>query len=227
VRCSAHSAFAFLFGFGALLLAPLTLLGQPLSAAQKHAALANPASAFWKTKAPDTVTADIETSRGTATIQLIREWAPHGVDRFYNLARAGYYDNSRFYRVLAGFVAQFGIAANPATASLWGRQTIPADSAREHNLRGTIAFAQNKPTDRTTNVFINLDDNPQLDTMRFAPIGRVIQGMEAMDSLYFGYSDIPSSPPPLGNPKRLYGETNKYLDAEFPKLDRLIKVTIR
>src|SRR3954471_12959430 len=103
---------------GGLLLAASTSFGQ--TAAQKHAALLNPASAFWKVKAPDTVTADLETSRGVATIQLIRAWAPRGVDHFYNLARAGYYDNSRFYRVVSGFVAQFGIAGNPATASLWG-----------------------------------------------------------------------------------------------------------
>ena len=165
--------------------------------------------------APATFTADIETSRGTITIELTRAWAANGVDRFYNLARSGYFDDSRFFRVLFGFVAQFGIAGDPAVANLWGRRTIPADSAREHNTRGTLSYAQFKPSDRTTNVFINLRDNPNLDTLKFAPIGRVIQGME------------PISDPPLGNPKRLYAESNRYLDEKYPKLDRIVKITIR
>jgi peptidyl-prolyl cis-trans isomerase A (cyclophilin A) len=94
-------------------------------------------------------------------------------------------------------------------------------------VRGTISFAQFKPTDRTSNVFINLRDNPNLDTLGFAPIGRVTQGMEAADSLFANYGELPSSDPPLGNPKRLYAETNKYLDEKYPKLDRIIKITIR
>lgn len=198
-----------------------------LTVAQKRAALDNPASSFWKTHATDTVVADVETSKGSFTVEMIRAWAPAGVDRFYNLARAGYYDNSRFFRVVYRFVAQFGIAGNPAVASLWSGQRIAADSVRTSNLRGTIAFAQAKPTDRTTNLFVNLRDNANLDPMGFAPIGRVVQGMEVADSLYSGYGDIPSSEPPLGNPRRLFGESNKYLDAEFPKLDRLVKITIR
>jgi peptidyl-prolyl cis-trans isomerase A (cyclophilin A) len=195
--------------------------------AQKRAALENPANAFWKTRAPDTVVADIETSKGTFTVELIRSWAPVGVDRFYNLARAGYFDNSRFFRVVYKFVAQFGIAGNPAIASLWARQPIAADSVQTSNARGTIAFAQSKPADRTTNVFVNLRDSPNLDSLGFAPVGRVVEGMDVVDSLYSGYGDIPSSPPPLGNPRRLFGESNKYLDGEFPKLDRLVRITIR
>src|ERR1051325_1068722 len=214
-----------------LLVVPAILYAQarggPPTTAQKRAALRDPTATFWKAKAPDTVTADVETSRGTFTVQLIGEWAPNGVDRFYNLARAGYYDDSRFYRVLAGYIAQWGIAGNGTIASLWARQNIRADSARRKNTRGTIAFAQYKPTDRTTNVFVNLQDNPPLDSAGFAPIGRVISGMEVVDSLYFGYSDIPAMPEPMGHPKRLYGEGNKYLDAEFPKLSRLVRITIR
>jgi peptidyl-prolyl cis-trans isomerase A (cyclophilin A) len=198
-----------------------------LASAQRRALLLDPTRAFWMTHAPATFTADIETSRGTITIELVRDWAPVGVDHFYNLVRAGYFDNTRFFRVIYGFIAQFGIAADPAVANLWGSRTIHADSIREHNVRGTIAYAQFKPTDRTTNVFINLRDNPNLDTLRFAPIGRVVQGMEAADSLFANYGELPSSDPPLGNPKRLYAETNKYLDEKYPKLDRIIKITIR
>lgn len=199
----------------------------PTTAAQRRALLMNPSSPFWSTHAPDTVTADIETSKGTVTVQLIRAWAPNGVDHFYNLARAGYYDNSRFYRVVPNFVAQFGIAGNPTIANIWARRPIHADSVRAENVRGTIAYAQFKPTDRTTNVFINIRDNLNLDTLHFAPFGRVMQGMDVVDSLYSVYGELPMSDPPLGDPQRLYSESNKYLDQRYPKLDRIIKITIR
>jgi peptidyl-prolyl cis-trans isomerase A (cyclophilin A) len=199
----------------------------PLTAAQRRAVLLDPKRSFWATQAPAIVTADMETSRGTITLELVREWAPAGVDRFYNLARAGYFDDSRFYRVIYGFIAQFGIAGDPAVAKAWSQRTLPADPAREHNLRATIAYAQSKPTDRTTNAFINLRDNPELDTLHFVPFGRVVQGMEVVDSLYAFYGEFPAAEPPLGDPKRLFGESNKYLDAKFPKLDRIVKVTIR
>jgi len=199
----------------------------PTTPAQRRALLLAPTNRFWSTRAPDTVTADIETSRGTITVELPREWAPHGVDRFYNLARAGYFDDSRFYRVVYGFVAQFCIADDPAIARLWSQQKIRPDSLRTPNVRGTISYAQYKPTDRTTNLFINLSDNPSLDTLGFAPIGRVVEGMAVADSLYSLYGELPMAEPPIGDPKRLYRESNKYMDAEYPKLDRIVKVAIR
>ncbi|MGH9888716.1 MAG: peptidylprolyl isomerase [bacterium] len=199
----------------------------PRTAAERRAVLRDPTNSFWSTRAPATVTADIETSRGTITIELVREWAPVGVDHFYNLARAGYFDDSRFFRVLFGFIAQFGIAGDPTIATLWGRQTIKPDSVRTHNVRGTLSYAQFKPTDRTTGVFINLRDNANLDTLKFTPIGRVVEGMEVADSLFANYGELPISDPPLGDAKRLYSEGNKYLDAKYPKLDRIVKITIR
>jgi len=199
----------------------------PLTTAQRQAVLRAPSNAFWSTRAPDTVTADILTSRGTITVELLREWAPHGVDRFYNLARAGYFDDSRFYRVVYAFVAQFGIAGDPAIARLWSQQKIRPDSARTPNARGTIAYAQSKPTDRTTNLFINLANNPSLDSLGFVPIGRVVQGMDVADSLYSRYGEMTMADPPFGDGKRLYRESNKYMDAEYPKLDRILNVTIR
>ena len=199
----------------------------PQTAAQRRALLLDPTRAFWSTQAPATFTADMETSRGTVTIEFVRAWAPVGVDHFYNLARAGFFDDSRFFRVLYGFVAQFGIAGDPAVGRVWGNRTISADSARQQNVRGTLAYGQNKPSDRATNVFINLSDNPSLDTLRFAPIGRVVQGMEVADSLYAHYGEMPTSDPPIGNPKRLYAESNKFLDEKYPKLDRIVKITIR
>ena len=217
---------------GALVAAALLCVGasagaQAATPAQRKAALRDPASAFWKVRAPDTVTVDVETSKGTFAIELLRAWAPRGVDRFYNLVRAGYYDDSRFYRVVGGFVAQFGLAGDPAIARAWNRRTIPADPARERNARGTVSFAQFKPTDRTTNLFINLRDNPELDTLKFAPVGRVVQGMGVVDSLETMYGEFPSADEPFGNPKRLYAESNRYLDEKFPKLDRIVRVTIR
>ena len=199
----------------------------PTTPAQRRVLLMAPTRPFWSTRAPDTVTADIETSRGTITLELVREQAPNGVDRFYNLARAGYYDDSRFYRVVYGFVAQFGIAGDPVIARLWNQRKVRADSVRASNVRGAISYAQYKPTDRTTNLFINLRDNPKLDTLGFAPIGRVVQGMEVADSLYSRYGEMTMADPPFGDGKRLYRESNKYMDAEYPKLDRILKVTIR
>lgn len=199
----------------------------PLSAAQRRAMLATPTHPFWRTKAPDTVALDMETSRGTMTIELIREWAPNGVDRFYNLARAGFFDDSRFYRVLPFYIAQFGHPASPSVGATWRERKIRPDSVRSSNVRGTITYAQFTPRDRSTTLFINLNENVSLDSAGFAPIGRVIAGMESADSLYSGYGEIPASPAPMGNPRRFYGESNRFLDKTYPKLDRIISVRVR
>jgi len=199
----------------------------PRTAAQRQATLLDPNLPFWKTHAPATFIADFETSKGKMAVEFTREWAPVGVDHFYNLARAGYFDDSRFYRVVPSFVAQFGLAGDPRVANLWGATTLKADPVRESNVRGTLSYAQFKPTDRSTNIFINLRDSKNLDTLGFTPIGRVIEGMEVADSLYNAYGDLPISDPPLGDVKRMYREANKYLDEKYPKLDRIIRVTIR
>ena len=192
--------------------------------ARRHAALYWPTDPFWSARAPDTVLVDLETTRGPITVALHRAWAPHGVDRAYNLARAGYFDDSRFYRVIDGFVAQFGLAGDPAIAGVWSRATLPPDARRVSNTRGTVSFGQFKPDDRTTNLFINLRDNPSLDALGFAPIGRVVKGMAAADRLYAGYGERPMA---KANTTRLYGESNAFLDAKYPKLDRIVKVTVR
>lgn len=226
-----HSLTAFTAALSASLLIGVThaaaAQAAPTTPAQRRALLLAPTRAFWSTRAPDTVTAGIETSKGTITLELIRAWAPHGVDRFYNLARAGYFDDSRFYRVVYGFIAQFGIAGDPVIARLWNQRRLRADSLRTPNVRGTLSYAQRMPTDRTTNLFINLGDNPGLDTLGFAPIGRVVQGMEVADSLYYRYGELTMAEPPLGDVKRLYRDSNKYMDAEYPLLDRILKITIR
>jgi cyclophilin family peptidyl-prolyl cis-trans isomerase len=196
----------------------------PLDSARRRTLLYWPTDPFWSTRAPDTALVDIETTRGPITVVLRRAWAPHGVDRAYNLARAGYFDDSRFYRVVDGFVAQFGLAGDPVIAGVWSRETLPPDARRASNARGTVTFAQFKPGDRTTTLFINLRDNARLDALGFAPIGRVVKGMAVADRLYAGYGERPMA---AANTKRLYGESNAFLDAKYPKLDRVRKVTVR
>ncbi|GJG86239.1 hypothetical protein tb265_14200 [Gemmatimonadetes bacterium T265] len=203
---------------------PAPALAAPTDSARRHAALYWPTDPFWSTRAPDTVLVDIATTRGRITVALRRAWAPHGVDRVYNLARAGYFDDSRFYRVVDGFVAQFGLAGDPAIAGVWSRATLPPDVRRVSNARGTVSFGQFKPDDRTTNLFINLRDNSELDALGFAPIGRVVQGMAVADRLYAGYGERPMA---KANTTRLYGESNAFLDAKYPKLDRIRTVTVR
>jgi len=199
----------------------------PRSAAQRRALLLAPTRSFWRAAAPDTVLVDVETSRGTITLELIRAWAPNGVDRFYNLARAGFFDDSRFYRVLPFYIAQFGHPGSPAVGATWRDRKLRPDSVRTTNDRGTLTYAQFTPRDRATTLFINLRYNPSLDTLGFAPIGRVIEGMGVADSLYSGYGEIPASPAPLGNPRRFYGESNRFLDKEYPRLDRIVAMRIR
>jgi cyclophilin family peptidyl-prolyl cis-trans isomerase len=196
----------------------------PLDSARRRSLLYWPSDPFWKTPAPDTVLLDIETTRGPITVVLRRAWAPHGVDRAYNLARAGYFDDSRFYRVVAGFVAQFGLAGDPDIAGVWNRETVPADPRRASNARGAVTFAQRSPDGRTTTLFINLRDNARLDALGFAPIGRVVKGMAVADRLYAGYGERPMA---KANTRRVYGEANAFLDAQYPKLDRILKVTVR
>jgi peptidyl-prolyl cis-trans isomerase A (cyclophilin A) len=195
-----------------------------LDSARRRTLLHWPTDQFWSTRAPDTVLVDIETTRGPITVVLRRAWAPHGVDRAYNLARAGYFDDSRFYRVVDGFIAQFGLAGDPVIAGVWSRKTLPPDARRVSNTRGTVTFAQSKPDDRATTLFINLGDNSNLDALGFAPIGRVVKGMAVADRLYAGYGERPMA---KANTMRVYAESNAFLDAKYPKLDRIRKVTIR
>jgi NAD(P)-dependent dehydrogenase (short-subunit alcohol dehydrogenase family)/cyclophilin family peptidyl-prolyl cis-trans isomerase len=198
----------------------------PATAALRRANLLDPTRAFWKTKAPDSVRVVVETSRGNFIIALDRGLAPAGVDRFFNLARAGYYDDSRFFRVVPYFVAQFGIAGDPVIARTWAAQNLPVDSVRGTNARGTITFAQRDTKTRNANLFINLRDNTRLDADGFAPIGRVVEGMDVVDSLYSEYGERPMMAAPLGHGALLYQESNKLLDREYPRLDKIIRMRI-
>ncbi|HET7584326.1 MAG TPA: peptidylprolyl isomerase [Gemmatimonadaceae bacterium] len=168
----------------------------------------------------------METTKGPFVLELTRAWAPIGVDRFYTLVRAGYYDDSRFSRVVPGFIVQFGLAGDPAVTALWKDRRIADDPVREHNTRGTIAYAMTGPNTRTTQLFISLRDNTRLDAQGFAPIGRVVDGMEVVDSLYGGYGETSGGGMRAGKQGAVIAGGNAYLDREFPKLGRLLSARV-
>src|SRR5215469_12234619 len=152
-------------------------------------ALMHPEIEYWNQAAPAAFRVRVGSSKGEFVIEARRSWAPVGVDRFYNLVRAGFYDDSRFFRVRAGFIVQFGIAGDPAVAGVWKDQTIKDDARVQSSIRGTVAYAMTGPDTRTTQLYINLGDNSRLDSEGFAPIGSVISGMEIVDRLYSGYDE--------------------------------------
>jgi cyclophilin family peptidyl-prolyl cis-trans isomerase len=177
--------------------------------------------------APDSFRVDLETSRGLITLVAHRAWAPHGVDRFYYLAKHGYYDSTYFFRVIENFVAQFGISGNPSISAAWQNRRIPDDPVRHPNTRGTVAFASQGPNSRSVQLFINLRDNPKLDTFGggFPPIAEVTSGLNVAESLYDGYGE--GAPSGLGPRQELITDQgNAYLRRYFPQLDLIQRATI-
>lgn len=173
------------------------------------------------TPAPDTFQVLFETTAGDFVVESVREWAPHGNDRFFNLVRAGFYDGVRFFRVVDGFVAQFGLNPNPDVIAAWRTATIPDDEVCESNVRGMISFAAGDPNTRTTQLFINFDDNSRLDELGFAPIARIVEGEEVMDEIYREYGEgAPRGPGP--SQVQINEEGDAYLEREFPLLDRIL-----
>jgi cyclophilin family peptidyl-prolyl cis-trans isomerase len=204
-----------------LLLAVACCLAAPALA--QSTKLANPAAL--KEQAPAIYKARFDTSKGAFVIEVHRDWAPHGADRFYNLVKNGFYDNVRFFRVISGFMVQFGINGNPAIAAKWRVATIPDDPVRVSNKRGTITFATAGPGTRTTQVFINFADNAGLDGQGFAPFGQVVSGMNVVDMLYAGYGEgAPQGNGPDQN--RLQQEGNAYLARDFKRMDYVKKASI-
>ena len=188
--------------------------------------LLDPDAAYWQTSAPEVYYAHVATTKGPFTIEVHREWAPIGADHFYRLARAGFYDDSRFTRIVPHFIAQFGVPKDSVLARVWYDRSIPDDPVRQSNLRGTIAYAMTGPNARTTQLYINLVDNTRLDAQGFAPIGRVIDGMNVVDSLYGGYGETAGGGVRAGKQGPLIAGGNAYADREYPKLDHLIRITI-
>jgi cyclophilin family peptidyl-prolyl cis-trans isomerase len=203
-------------------LAPMALSGAPVFT-QTGGDLKNPASLT--AQAPAKFRANLDTSKGPIVIEVTREWAPKGADRFYNLVGAGFYDNARFFRVISGFMAQFGIHADPAVSRVWRTANLTDDPVKQSNRRGFISYATGGPNTRTTQLFINLVDNANLDASGFAPFGRVVSGMEVVEKLHSGYGEgAPTGKGP--NQGRIQAEGNAYLEKDFPQLDYIKKATI-
>jgi peptidyl-prolyl cis-trans isomerase A (cyclophilin A) len=185
--------------------------------------LANPAAL--NEKAPATYKARFDTSKGIVVIDVRRDWAPNGADRFYNLVKNGFYDDTRFFRVISGFMVQFGINGDPKISAPWRMATIKDDPVKQSNKRGYITFATSGPDSRTSQVFINFADNGGLDRQGFAPFGQVSSGMEVVDALYSGYGE--GAPQGRGpDQSRIQREGNNYLMNDFPRLDYVKKASI-
>jgi peptidyl-prolyl cis-trans isomerase A (cyclophilin A) len=170
-------------------------------------------------QAPDKFQVRFETSKGPFIVEVVRDWAPRGADRFYELVEEKFFDEARFFRVVKGFVVQFGIHREPEVSARWGKLQLVDDPVKQSNKRGYITYATSGPNTRTTQLFINLADNSRLDGRGFAPFGRVIEGMEVVDKLYAGYGDSP----PMGyygpDQNKIEAEGNAYLERSFPRLD--------
>lgn len=167
----------------------------------------------------------LETSAGDVVIEVHRDWAPLGADRFYNLVNGGFFDDTRVYRVVEGFMAQFGLNGDPYVNQAWKSRFLVDDPVTESNTRGRIAFAKAGVHTRTTEVFISYRDNSPLDEEGFSPFGEVVEGMDVVDAFYADYGDGP----PRGEgpyPAMIQARGNAYLDAEFPELTRIIRATV-
>ena len=166
-------------------------------------------------RAPDLFQARFETSQGSFVIAVERDWAPLAADRFYNLVTNAFYNDTRFFRVLDGFMAQFGLHADPTIQSAWQSANLKDEPVKKSNTRGFVSFTrESSPNSRYTMIFVNYKDNSYLDADGFAPFGQVVSGMEVLDRLYSGYGrqNIPDQ-------RRILREGNAYLLAEYPKLD--------
>jgi peptidyl-prolyl cis-trans isomerase A (cyclophilin A) len=209
---------------------PMAEPPKPAAEAPKEAAKAEPAKAPEKKpnlldpsslneKAPEQFLARFETSKGVFVVRVERAWAPKGADRFYNLVKAGFYDDNRFFRVVPRFIIQWGIPGNPRVAAAWDQARIDDDPVLRSNTRGYVTFATAGPNTRTTQLFINFGQNSRLDDQGFAPFGRVTEGMEVVEKLYAGYGEAPDQ-------DAITAQGNAYLKAQFPNLDYIRKATI-
>ena len=182
------------------------------AASASHASLLHPA--LLTAKAPADFKALFTTTAGDFTVEVHREWAPLGADRFYNLVRHGFFTNASFFRVVPGFVVQFGLNADPAVNKAWADADIKDDPVTQSNTRGRLVFATAGPNTRTTQLFINFGDNARLDGMGFAPFGEVIDGMDVVDKIYAGYGEQPQQ-------DQITSGGDKYIAANFPKIDKI------
>jgi len=175
--------------------------------------------------APEQFNIEFDTTQGSFTVAVDRSWSPNGADRLHELVESGFYNDVAFFRVLEGFVAQFGISGDPATSKRWREDAIDDDPVVQSNARGTLTFAMAGPNTRTTQLFINLVDNGRLDDMGFSPVGRITDGFGVVESLYSGYGE--GSPHGSGPDQgRIQHHGNDYLRADFPELDYITEARI-
>lgn len=169
----------------------------------------------------DTIVVELECSNGTIVIECYPEWGQIGVAQFLTAIQAGVYDEARFFRVLPGFIAQFGVSGDPQVSAEWRERNIADEPVKQSNVKGTITFAKSgAPNSRTTQMFINLADNANLDDMGFSPIGRIVSGMDVAEAINSEYGERP-------NQGRIQSHGNAYLKEEFPNLDYIKKATVR
>ena len=189
-----------------------------------QASLTNPASL--KEQAPATFNAKFATTAGDFTIQVTRAWSPNGADRFYNLVKNGFFTDASFFRVVPGFIVQFGMNADPKLTDIWQSARIKDDPGSKSNARGTIVFATAGPNTRTTQLFINLANNAPLDRQGFTPFGVITEGMNVVDKLYSGYGEMQELGGHGPNQGPITQGGKAYLDKNFPKLDSIKSATI-
>ena len=187
------------------------------SGAQESGGLRNPTALT--EQAPATFSAAFDTRKGRFVVEVHREWAPRGADRFYNLVKSGFFNDVRFFRVIGGQLAQFGMHGNPAVQEAWRDAVIEDDPVRHGNTRGSVSFASRGPNTRTTQLFINLRDNSVYDRLGFSPFAEVVSGLDVVDRLYSAYEERPEQP-------LIDEEGNAYLTREFPNLDYIQKVAL-
>jgi cyclophilin family peptidyl-prolyl cis-trans isomerase len=183
------------------------------------AGLVNAQETAKSTKAPDKFRVKFETSCGDFTVEVQRDWAPLGADRFHELVQAGFYDECRFFRVVPGFVVQWGMNGDPAVYAKWKDREIKDDKVTQSNREGMITFASRGPNTRTCQLFINLADNERLDDLGFAPFGKVVEGVDVVKKITSEYGQRPQQP-------LIQEEGNAYLKKEFPKMDYIKKATV-
>ena len=176
--------------------------------------------------APERFSVRLDTTRGAIVIAVHRDWAPRGAERFHELVTSRYFDDSRFFRVVKGQWAQFGIAADPKVATAWRTRTLPDDPRGQSNTRGRVAFAFAVPDGRTTQVYISLRDNSYQDEQGFVPFGEVAQGMDVADALNSEYGETAGGGIRAGRQQPLFDGGNAFLDREFPRLDRLLRARV-
>jgi peptidyl-prolyl cis-trans isomerase A (cyclophilin A) len=170
-------------------------------------------------KSPAVFDVKFETTRGDFVVQVNRAWAPLGADRFYNLVKIGFFTGAPFFRVVPGFIVQFGLSPDPAVNLAWRNANIQDDPVTQSNKRGTITFATAGPNTRTTQLFINYADNSGLDRQGFAPFGQVVSGMDVVDHIYSGYGERPDQ-------GAITTQGMSYLQKNFSKLDTIKSATI-